>query len=563
MLVGTVLSALISVLCAFSPVTSAASASLGANAPDRISSTAPSVRTSRWTPGPLLTPVLSSAVVDLSPPPATGTSTSTSVATSIDAGTSASQGDPSALEPPGITFPGLGNTAGRVPPDPDVAASSSYVFEIAEPDFQIFSTTGTPLTGPTLSAALWAPLGGACADQSTGDWSQVIYDQFADRWVYSRSVHPSVGGATQSVQCLAVSETPDPTGAYYLYALEISNHYPTDYPQFGVWTNSYTVSTNLWTESGGSGTFKGDLIVAFDRAEMLAGEAVQTEMVTLGSAYESYVPVTLEGPNAPPSGTPQFLIGGPSDFSTSGTHLTAFAGLVNWATPSQSTVSGPYEIPVTPYQSKVCSASGDACAPQPGTSTKLQAWTDNLMDPVVYENLGSYQSIVGTFEVASSTHVDAMQWFEIRNPGPDATVYQQGVYQPDGLSRYDQSIGIDSAGDIALAYQISSATVYPSLAYVGRTTTDPLGSLPQPEQDLWTGSASQTPSTPGLDGASASRWGDASYLALSPDGCTFWYAGAYYPSSTSVWQTTIGSFQFSDCQPSSAQPSSISVGSAG
>ena len=37
------------------------------------------------------------------------------------------------------------------------------------------------------------------------------------------------------------------------------------------------------------------------------------------------------------------------------------------------------------------------------------------------------------------------------------------------------SLAADHIGNIALGYSVSSATVYPSIRYAGRLTTDPLG----------------------------------------------------------------------------------------
>jgi hypothetical protein len=438
-----------------------------------------------------------------------------------------------------VTFDGLSNTASRVPADPDVAASGSYVFEIAEPDFQIFSTSGQALTAPTPSHALWAPMNNACSLSDTGDWSQVLYDQPAGRWVYARSIHPTVGGVTYSVECLAVSQTSDPTGSWYLYSLGFASGAPySDYPQFAAWSDAYFLATNMWSGSGGSGTFEGDQIIAFNRAQMLAGQPVQTVERRASSQYETLVPATLEGGNLPPAGTPEYLLGGPSDFESSGSSIEVFTVDVNFASPGSSIWNGPYNVPVTPFNLRTCHAAAYACAPQPGTSVKLQAFTDNIMLPVGYRNLGSYQSITASFAV-NHNNVDGIQWLELRNTGNGFTLYQQGIYGPTSAARYNESIAMDGTGDIALAYSISSSSIYPSLAYTGRSSSDPLGAMTLPETMLWSGTGSQT-STP--------RWGDASYLAAAPDGCTFWYAGEYYPTtSASAWHTRIGSFRYPGC----------------
>ncbi len=100
---------------------------------------------------------------------------------------------------------------------------------------------------------------------------------------------------------------------------------------------------------------------------------------------------------------------------------------------------------------------------------------------------------------------------------------------------------MDKMGNIALGYSVSSGTVYPSIWYTGRLTTDPLGTLPQGEAVLINGAGSQ------LD--AANRWGDYSSMNVDPvDECTFWYTQEYYAQTSSRgWQTRIGSFRFPQC----------------
>jgi hypothetical protein len=42
-------------------------------------------------------------------------------------------------------------------------------------------------------------------------------------------------------QCIAISQSADPTGPWYRYAFLISNTKMNDYPKFGVWPDGYYV----------------------------------------------------------------------------------------------------------------------------------------------------------------------------------------------------------------------------------------------------------------------------------------------------------------------------------
>jgi hypothetical protein len=95
----------------------------------------------------------------------------------------------------------------------------------------------------------------------------------------------------------------------------------------------------------------------------------------------------------------------------------------------------------------------------------------------------------------------------------------------------------DSAGNFAVAYNISSDTVFPGLRYAGRRFNDPLGTLPQGEATIVNGQASN----------GSNRYGDYADLSVDPaDDCTFWFTGEYNTAST--WSTRIATFRFGDCR---------------
>ena len=55
------------------------------------------------------------------------------------------------------------------------------------------------------------------------------------------------GGASGYHQCIAVSQTPDPTGAWYRYDFLYSTTKMNDYPHFGVWPDGYYMTVNQFT----------------------------------------------------------------------------------------------------------------------------------------------------------------------------------------------------------------------------------------------------------------------------------------------------------------------------
>src|SRR5438552_4151895 len=71
-----------------------------------------------------------------------------------------------------------------------------------------------------------------------------LYDPLADRWLMSQFAFTGSGTSGPYFQCIAISQTPDPTGAWFRYAFQVSSTLFNDYPHFGVWPDAYYMTTN-------------------------------------------------------------------------------------------------------------------------------------------------------------------------------------------------------------------------------------------------------------------------------------------------------------------------------
>jgi hypothetical protein len=166
---------------------------------------------------------------------------------------------------------------------------------------------------------------------------------------------------------------------------------------------------------------------------------------------------------------------------------------------------------------------------------------------LAYRNFGDHESLVGNFTVDVGSWQAGVRWYEIRNPGAGATLFQEGTYAPGTVSRWMGSVAMDHDGNLAVGFSASSSAIFPAIIYAGRLATDPTGELTQGGATLFNGLGSQ------LD--TSSRWGDYSNMTVDPtDDCTFWYTSEYNPTTgDAVWHTRIGSFKFPGC--GGAQPS--------
>jgi hypothetical protein len=141
-----------------------------------------------------------------------------------------------------------------------------------------------------------------------------MYDQLADRWVVTQFSLPKMNTAGgPSFQCVAVSKTPDPTGAYWLYDFKY-NFSLNDYGKFGVWHDGYYATFNLFDRAGTSYSFKGTDFCVYDRAKMIAGQTA-TQQCFLQPLPANYVDCPTDG--SPPPVEP-FVIAGALPVSLDG-----------------------------------------------------------------------------------------------------------------------------------------------------------------------------------------------------------------------------------------------------
>ncbi|NOZ93874.1 MAG: PQQ-binding-like beta-propeller repeat protein [Acidobacteria bacterium] len=416
-----------------------------------------------------------------------------------------------------------GFTIGGEPPDTNGDVGLNYYFQWLNTMFTIFDkTTGTVVYGPANGNTLWTGFGGSCETDNSGD-PIVQFDQLANRWVVTQFAVSS----SPYYECVAVSQTSDPTGSWYRYAYSYGTNF-NDYPKMAVWPDGYYITYNMFANGS---SWAGGEVCVFDRATMLTGGSATQQCFGPYSAYGGLLPSDLDGSTLPPSGSPNYVLA----FGTNSLLLWKFH--VDWTTPSNSSFNGPTTISVASF-SEAC--GGGTCIPQQGTTAQLDSLADRLMYRLAYRNFGTYESLVVNHSVSGSSASSAVRWYELRDPNGTPTVYQSGTYEPDSTSRWMGSIAMDHMGNMAVGYSASSSSMYPSIWYAGRLVSDPVGTLPQAESVIVTGSGYHNGN---------SRWGDYSSMSIDPsDDCTFWYTQEYYVTSGSFdWHTRVASFKYPSC----------------
>jgi len=426
----------------------------------------------------------------------------------------------------GLNFAGINGTGVYHESDSNGSVGATQYVQWVNANFAVYSkTTGQVLMKSTSAETLWAGFGGLCQTTNAGD-GIILYDKAAGQWLIS---HHS-GGSAGILQCVAISTTSDATGSYYRYAFPLTTQFP-DWPKIGIWPDAYYVSMNL--EDFGSYHSIGAEVCALDRTNMLRGNTTNpAQCFTTGTPTLDYVlmPSDLDGATPPPVGSPNYLL----SLDVDGLDLYQFH--VDWATPANSTLSGPTFIPVMPFK-QLC-VNGGACISQPGTTDLLDSLGDRVMFRLAYRNFGTYESLVANHTVTKGSG-SGIRWYEIRSPRTSPVVYQQETFAPDSNYRFVGSVAMDHLGDMMGGYVISSSTVFPGIRFSGRLVTDPLSTW-ETEQIIAAGGGSLPANDHSLT--------DLSSISIDPvDDCTFWYTAAYAKTSGVDWSTWIASLKWPGC----------------
>jgi len=447
---------------------------------------------------------------------------------------------------PGISFAGI-PSPGYVPSDSNLSVGPNHIVETVNVQFAVYNKSGTVLAGPTNILTLFHPLGGVCVS-TVGD-PVTLYDRQADRWVVSM-----IGSnGSEYGECMAVSQTNDPTGAYYLYGYAAFGSNLNDYPKLSTWAtasnSAYLATFNIFSTS----SFLGADICGFDRTKMQAGDPSAALLCQLSPSDEgSYLPGDMDGPTAPADGTPGLYITWQNN-SPGQLYLRTLT--MNFAA-GTSTLSSPTTISVA-NDTLACNGSGGQCVPQQGTTQTLDTLGDRMMYRFAIRHFSDHDRAVFNHAVTSGSGV-AIRWYELYDPAAAVTLNQQGVYAPDATYRWMASLAEDKLGDIGMGYSASSSSIYPAIRVTGRIPSDTLGTM-ESEYNVVTGTGAQI-------GSYAYRWGDYTAMQVDPsDDCTFWYVDQYQSvTGTFDWDTNISSFAFNSCtgQPNyslSASPGIVSV----
>jgi hypothetical protein len=480
------------------------------------------------------------------------------------------------------------NGQGCNPPDMAVAASTQFVFQGVNTQFEVLDTSGNVQPGwpvgaqdffavPPVSQADGTPCDTTNFSHPFLSDPRALYDPVDHRfWAAMLQLENAIGIATDcpfmSVYYIAVSQTSDPRGSWNVYEFNMSleQQFVADFTQIGLNRDAVYFSGNMFANDGTFGAY----------AEVFEANKAKMERGRGGFTADGFSNLQAQGPGTVIAGTPFIAdtVQPALNIDGSGGIGEVFVG----------TLDGP--DPVTGH---FCGFTGAGAA---DTCSGLDLW--RMTNPIGHDSGGGAPSLTGAYVptkpylstpafsepadqpscnqcidgsdlrisatpivrngqlyaawetlLNNGTHVvPGIEWAQIRlaNGGaqdfPDTSRYYN--FSGDTAAMYP-ALMPEANGNLVMVFDVSSHTVFPQTRYViregGRGNFTGHGVL------LKRGESSYRPSQCG-DPAQIPicRWGD--YSAASFDGANgVWFAGQYAnqlqlgpPQNGRNWGTWIG-----------------------
>src|ERR1700687_1926097 len=286
---------------------------------------------------------------------------------------------------PLLTFEGVSNADNlsaygfRVaPPDLVGAVGPDHYVEMINLVLAVYDKQGNRLVGPTKIGDFWQGFAVPDCTDPSGD-PIVLYDKHADRWLLSQF---TTRGPT-FYNCVAISQTEDPTGAYFRYAFSSGQFFP-DYPKYSAFSDSFVLTSRDF----GPTIEYGISVYALEKEKMLNGDPnarmvhffLDSAVVPIYLIGDGLLPADVDGDQDPKRGAPVPVVGtmdnnGP--YGAPSDALNIYDLSINWRDPSTASLRLAAQLPVAGFDSTFpCTDPPPAsqtrsCIPQPGTTRKV------------------------------------------------------------------------------------------------------------------------------------------------------------------------------------------------
>lgn len=438
-----------------------------------------------------------------------------------------------------------GGTAGIVsPPDQGLGGNDTQLLEAVNVSLRVFSTGGTPLTD-NIGMAEFFGVPPTNPDGSANRLSdpRVFFDPVTRRFFMSiLEFQTSKAGFVGSENLLAVSQTSNALGNYFLYSIEAcppngdGTFLPclADQPLIGVNQDGFYFQNNIFSQQGTG--LAGELIALNIEALINNTTVTGVEFFLPDFSVQPALPaqgqVTTQN-----NGTEYFITSEDNGPPTFGTTLRIYAlvnteSLETGGTPTLLT-SAPNDFPSEFYSNPVPANQKAGSYPlgQHFGDPEETLNADDDRPQQVYYAGGRLYTTLDTQLPSDTVERDGAAWFVIQPHATDTSVTAEVVHQgyigiAHGSVLYPAFSATNSGSGI-IGFSFSGTNFFPSAGYVhyenGAIGTQVhTAGLGQNAQDDFSG-------YPQFGGNGAARWGDYSAAFASPAG-HLWFAGEYIPN---------------------------------
>src|SRR5690349_10166412 len=267
------------------------------------------------------------------------------------------------------------------PPDPVGDVGPNNYIEMVNLVFSVYNKQGNLLLGPVDTGTLWSGFPVPDCQDPSGD-PIVLYDQFVDRWLLTQFTTSGLDDPTKPFwNCVAISTTGDPTGSYYRYAFETGHfQFFPDYPKYGVWTDSYVLTTREFgpTVEYGIGVY------ALEKNKMVNGLPARAVSFFLDGndpdilplVGDGLLPTDIDGKQKPKLDATIPLVGTQDDgggYGATFDALNIWDLSVKWRSTPVASLTLAAQLPVASFDSVFpCAPTARDCLPQPGITNPAQ-----------------------------------------------------------------------------------------------------------------------------------------------------------------------------------------------
>src|SRR5206468_342561 len=215
--------------------------------------------------------------------------------------------------------------------------------------------------------------------------------------------------------CVAISQTSDPTGAYYRYAFSTGANFP-DYPKYGLWNGSYVITTR---EFGPAGEY-GIGVYALEKKKMLKGKpGARVVSFFLDGNDPDVLPLVgdgllaayADGANEPNRLAPIPIVGTQDDgggYGATFDALNIFELFIDWTDTATASLDLKAQLPVASFDSIFpCTPDARDCLPQPGITSPSQyldilSYRQRPIWRLAYRKFGGHETMVSNQSVEAT-----------------------------------------------------------------------------------------------------------------------------------------------------------------